>query len=163
MLKRILVLDFDGTVTMSDTTSIIGESVYKLKEVSVAWSHYTNVYERCHIPKPKSFDSNVWDMICEYERESRKCELNSITELEAQSHFKDVIIDDLLQLVKQKIQIRSGLDDLIHRFDDTYILSLNWSKELIHEVTGIPKAKIYCNELLSRDGVRCLLYTSRCV
>ncbi|CAH03069.1 Cto1p [Kluyveromyces lactis] len=152
MLKRILVLDFDGTITTSDTTSIIGQSVYNLKSVPVAWTHYTKIYEECYIPKPENLAPDAWKVVCDYERASRRCELSSINELELQDHFKDVVIKDLLQLVKEKVDIRPGLQELMQQYNKTYVLSLNWSKDLIHDLTGISKSDIYCNELKSRDG-----------
>ncbi|CDO92000.1 unnamed protein product [Kluyveromyces dobzhanskii CBS 2104] len=152
MLRRILVLDFDGTITISDTTSVIGQAVYSLKKLSVAWTHYTKMYEECHVPKPKGLGPDAWDKVCDYERESRACELRSIDELELQNHFEGVVIRDLLQLVKQKVELRPGLHDIMKKYDETFVISLNWSKDLIHDLTAIPKANIFCNDLLSRDN-----------
>ncbi|KAL2709794.1 hypothetical protein KLU848_1544 [Kluyveromyces marxianus] len=153
MLKRILVLDFDGTITTKDTTSLIGESVYRLKDVKVPWNHYTKVYEAHHVPKPRSLGTNPWITVCNYERDAKSCELASINELEAQDHFKDVVIQDLLQVVKPQVQVRPGLREMMGQFHETYIVSLNWSKDLIHDLTGVRKGNIFCNDLISRDNV----------
>lgn len=153
MAGRILVLDFDGTITTTDTTGVIGQTVYQLKKLALPWNHYTSIYEKHYISRPENFNPDAWGVVCDYERRIRTCELSSIDELEAQEHFKDVKIHDLVELASQEVRVRAGLPQLMDRFDITYILSINWSRDLIHEVTGISKNNIFCNDLLSRDGI----------
>lgn len=164
MIKKIIVCDFDETITTKDTVSILGSIPYYLKpDLQPNWEHFINIYSNCSnnirtLPifngARKISNNNFRELFkdeLEYQTKLKIKELSSIVELEKEKIFKGIDKNDIELLI-----IRDQLKSLVRKhclkslslFDEIFIISLNWSKYFISQLTDVPTEYIYCNDLI---------------
>ncbi|QLG71361.1 hypothetical protein HG535_0B04010 [Zygotorulaspora mrakii] len=98
-----------------------------------------------------------------YQQDRRLLEMTSTEEMTKRGLFKGITHSDICRYVEYDPRIgasllRNGFMEFISSLDSSefYIISINWSKEFIHEVVGtsnIEASNIFCNELISQNGI----------
>lgn len=180
-LRNVIISDFDETITNRDTISILGELPYYCKpNLKPEWSHFASTYmqnyqkfkfprRRLPLISPPNIDitsSNFNELFRDelnYQTDARRLEISSTNEMAKYQIFANVTFSDVLQFTTQKLEeerftLRDGFKKFIRSQakDDFYIVSVNWSDEFIEASIGseiISKDHIYCNRLLSVEGV----------
>lgn len=176
-MKNIIIADFDETITVKDTISVLARLPYNTKAgLEPSFQYFTDNYLRRwkelgpmapsrNLPLladcmdgygDKDFRSLFGSEIKyqEYNRQIEKCSTDEMTK----SHiFKDIShpeVDNFARNVSD-VTIREGFRDCIKNAENFYIISVNWSTEFIHSSIGsesLEKSNIYCHNLLSEGN-----------
>ncbi|AET37577.1 Cto1p Ecym_1343 [Eremothecium cymbalariae DBVPG len=152
--RRVLVTDFDDTITTKDTVGIL-QSLSRCKSPPMTYFFEFYLAQPC-----PARDSSVQDLLereLDYQRRARKRGVAALEELERFDYFKDVPVVDVTRLPLEEIE-RPGYREAVGRerglFDDMYVLSLNWSREYIHRFcpAEVPLSHVLCDALLVDEG-----------
>ena len=167
-----LFLDWDGTIALTDTLSIIASIGYAkngLRELP-PWSHFTGAYiadYSAHAAsyKPQKSDRTLVEQELAWLESLVDVERKSIERVEAAGIFASVTTVDVQAAAaqaaeKQEVRLRSGLVELLGALTRTKgsasIISVNWSRTFITEflktadkMTGWrwPIERIWANEI----------------
>ena len=178
-MKTIIISDFDETITRVDTICTIAKLPYLLNpRLKPEWGHFTKTYmDGYHkykyngtrslpllssgvptIISQSNFNKLFADEL-KYQNHNRVVELNSVNEITKQQIFKSISLDQMKTFARDQNHedclLRDGFktfcSSVVKNFEsDFYVLSINWSKEFIHEVIGDRRLKnshIFCNDL----------------
>ena len=160
MLKRPmrLVLDYDGTLTVQDTMSILGTLSKKPK---LSWKEIVNAYMQDYEAWQKQdFSWKNYDRT-EYSswlasRKSIECQ--SALRVQQSGFFKGVTQRDVEGAVDRAfesgaLKLRSGWEDLVQTCPSVEIISVNWSETAIrHALKGSPvPLEVFANEIEGLD------------
>ncbi|CAI4216300.1 unnamed protein product [Parascedosporium putredinis] len=146
-----IVLDFDGTITTSDTIGILGEHAisfhkrHRGDDFSDAWKHilreYSNDYSDyvSNYPVPEeervSFDAEV-----QFLNGLEDLDLVSVTRVEESGIFDgispfDFHADGVAAIRERRVILRPGIAKLLALAADrawpVYVVSVNWSRDFI--------------------------------
>lgn len=154
MPSRVLVCDWDETITVKDTTALMAQTAYINKQGLPAFDRFV----RIHTAAALALGAKNWPRISiadeiAYQRHARPVEMASIDAIERAQIFRGLTH---AQFAAQALQIdlRPGFEAAMVLVKASrcpiYILSVNWSTTLIeatlalHGITGI---EVIANEL----------------
>lgn len=157
----ILVIDWDETATVKDTTSLVAEVAYLRKHPTAAalpFSHYVDLYAvglaryARTAPDRTSLASEL-----QYQEGISDVELSSIRAIENGGVFRGLTAQDLVAPAA-KVVLRQSFLDFVSQLRDTplFILSVNWCRSLIKavlDINGISASGVYANDLEVVDGI----------
>lgn len=153
---RIFVLDFDQTITASDTIAALAATAYRHQNSLPPFAHFSDVYRHHYhyytrlAPRPTSFQQEI-----QYQKGLKSVELASVAEIERLGLFSGVSRASI-RSVASTIDLKPGFRQFLARCRATatpvVILSVNWTSELIRPI--VPHGDIICNEL-QFDGDVC--------
>jgi thiamine phosphate phosphatase / amino-HMP aminohydrolase len=169
-----LHLDWDGTISLTDTLAIVASIGYAKNshKAMPPWSHFSEAYmsdSAAHIAsyKPRKEDRRTLQEEFSWLESLTAIEGASVQRVEAAAIFASVTTEDIQagakdSVTRQEIQLRSGLKELLQRLYETggsaSIISVNWSGEFIKaslrttmaaEGWKSPSIAVYANEIIS--------------
>ncbi|KAF8252761.1 hypothetical protein K440DRAFT_631721 [Wilcoxina mikolae CBS 423.85] len=168
-----LILDFDDTLTTTDTISLLAKAAYTLRpQLSPPWSHFVDAYisdyNQHALSHPKSSRLTLADE-ASYLASLLPVERASIQRIEAAAVFKGLHTTNIAQDAASTVPLRPGFWDLCRPILDSGgavdILSVNWSRAWIQSslrnaVSPEERERfdtdvgIYCNDLVcDPDGI----------
>ncbi|KAF8543635.1 HAD-like domain-containing protein [Trichophaea hybrida] len=168
-----LILDFDDTLTTTDTISLLAKAAYTLSpQLSPPWSHFVDAYisdyNRHALSHPKSSRLTLADEVS-YLASLHPVERVSIQRIEAAGVFKGLHTTNIAKAAASTVPLRPGFWDLCRPILNSGgaidILSVNWSRAWIQSSLRnavLPEERerfdadvgIYCNDLVyDPDGV----------
>lgn len=150
---RVLVMDWDETITRKDTTFLVAQAASG-RNLGPSFSHYTRVYMDAYEKYNSKWGARkTVEEETEYHRGMREVEMSLISALERDGYFKGISRSDIAAQAK-KVELASGFRELVEHVQKNwhplYILSVNWSVTLIEEalrLAKIPGIKVLANEL----------------
>lgn len=181
--RKCFVIDFDETVTVHDTIKNIVQAGIQLNRgnlpSTVTYKNIEDFYVKTYRQlnsKKGSHLPNAWDQhhahrlcnvtlkyINEYNYQSflKPYEDETLQNIVNCDIFKGVSVDALVKTVTPELEIRSGFNSFLGNSSDLlkegllYVLSLNFSKELIcNVVKGLAQSQVYCNYLETSGDVK---------
>lgn len=159
-----IVLDFDDTITDTDTIKYLSEIPYhRTPGLAPPFSHFTATYLtayekfKANVGAPSSFEEEI-----KYQQQLKPVEMSSIAELESHKLFKGITKQDILKQ-SHKVPIKPGFVSFLSlctaKNIPIRILSVNWSKTLILAVLHatnvahhIRDRDIFVNDLQFENG-----------
>ncbi|CCK71595.1 Cto1p KNAG_0H01810 [Huiozyma naganishii CBS 8797] len=166
-MRRVLISDFDETITEEDTIKVLGRLPYKLDpDFEPKWEHFSDNYmegwSRFSVESPQrelplaqlthggitiGNYKRILKSEFDYQHFNRKIELNSTNELTKCNVFQGITLEQMEHFARSclldgTVRIRRGFQELLTtKFDreNFYILSVNWSKEFIGFCVGEDK------------------------
>lgn len=157
-IPRLIVTDWDETITQHDTIALVAEAGYLAKpKFTPKFPYFSQVYMDAYEKYSREFGLPRTDLETEFQFQTglRAVELASINEMERLQLFKDVPVE-LFQQQAQKVVLRPGFLDFLHRGltneVPVVILSINWSKifieaALAHNGVDPSKVMVLVNDL----------------
>jgi len=133
-----LILDFDDTLTTTDTIGLLAKAAYTLRPQSPPWSHFVDAYLADYnhhaLSHPKTSRLTLADEAA-YLASLVPVERASILRIEAAGVFKGLHITDIAKAAASTVPLRPGFWDLCRPILDSGgavdILSVNWSRAWI--------------------------------
>lgn len=162
---KLIVSDFDETVTVGDTIKYVAESAYLAKpQYKPSFDHFTQTYMKAYSEYTKDFgprDSLVKER--EFQTNLKKIEMISINEITSKGLFKDIPVD-IFGKQANKVRLKPGFTDFLALAIDKKIpikiLSINWLKVFIEAVLTLNgfnptehNIEILVNDLVSVNGI----------
>lgn len=157
----ILVLDWDETITIKDTTSLIAHIAETNCPKELPFSYFTEKYMTSLSDFEKLFRTKYGDIDSiekevNFQKQLKNVELESIRRLECHEFFKGVHILKFCEAAKD-IELMSHCSKLLRNWNQpVYILSINWCKPLIEKrlsLEGITNVKVLANNLQLDDDI----------
>lgn len=156
MCARVLVADWDETITTHDTTHLVADAAYSRKPDLPPFSNFTSIY----VNALAAYDSRQQHEACAdfeteltYQKGLKNVEMTSINALEQQGIFLGLKRADFAKQAPH-IPLRAGFVEFAHKLRDLeiplYILSINWSKTMIEatlKLHGIDFFTVVANDL----------------
>lgn len=150
---RVVVMDWDETITKKDTTALVAQTAYRCKSGLIDFSHYTKIYmDAYNMYLAKWLERNTIEQEIEFQRGLKEVEMTLISAIQKDGLFKGLTRSDLAESAKA-VEIQPGFVDFVKKVQgDTplYILSVNWSRTLIESAllrAGITGITVLANEL----------------
>src|SRR4051812_28796434 len=126
-----IVVDFDCTLTINDTLHLIAKSVNNMK----LWERLSEQYVAEHNEYMVRFGSSP-QTISEYLTlidDGGHIERSSIERIAQSRVLSGTTRERLYDMGRHHVQLRPhAMEFLTNHHDDIWILSTNWSKDLIH-------------------------------
>lgn len=158
-LPRLVISDWDETVTVRDTISTVAQVAYSAKpDFPIAFSHYVDIYTKLYVKhvaqwkdEDRQFPTTDLRSEKEFQRDMCKVELSSVRAIEKDGLFKNVPL--------------KAFEDVTVEIDDSFrdvavlcaelgvplvILSINWTELIIKNTLrkhNIPVTDIIVNRL----------------
>lgn len=154
MSNRVLVCDWDETITVEDTTALVVQTAYNNKQNLPAFDTFLRIYSAA----AQAFGAQNWrrtsiDDEITYQRRAHSVEMASIGAIERARIFRGLTLAQFAAQAPQ-VTLRPGFKNAVATVKTTqcpiYIVSINWSKTLIqaalayHGVSGI---EVVANDL----------------
>lgn len=156
----VLVLDWDETVTVRDTTSLIAHIAETNSVKGIPFLYFTksylNSYRRFQERFKKEGDIDTKNKELEFQKQLRTVELESLALLEKSQFFEGV---NMLKFVEAgpSVELQPGTVEFLKRFDGPiYILSINWCKSMIEACLrshSLDHLMVMANDLEVKQGV----------
>lgn len=157
----VLVIDWDETATVKDTTSLVAEMAYLRKRptaAAVSFTHYVDLYavELARYARTAPNRTSLASEL-EYQEGIAEVETYSILAIENDGIFRGLTPADLVAPASEVV-LRQPFLEFVSELRDTplCILSVNWCRSLIKEVLDINEisaAGVYANDLEVVDGI----------
>lgn len=165
MERRVLVADWDETVTVKDTTKLVADVAYKCKSGLPEFSHFSKIYTDALYNYDEQYKAehgarNSLEKEMEYQKGLKAVEMTSISALVQQRIFQSLARVHFAEAAKH-IELRPGFVEFAKKlFEDgtpLYILSINWCRTMIEEtlkVHGVKGFTVLANDLeFDSEGV----------
>lgn len=161
---RVLVADWDETITVKDTTQLVVDAAYSAKTGLPDFSHFTRIYGDARHKydlhymaangKHDAFNEEI-----AYQKGMRLVEMSSISAIVECELFRGLTPDHFKRQASN-VQLRTGFVDfanrVYHEGIPMYVLSINWSKTLIEETLSLHGVKgftVLSNDLEFSNGI----------
>lgn len=157
----ILVLDWDETLTVRDTTGEIAHAAEKCASRKYSFAYFTEKYLASYAAFLDQFqrEHGKIDSVekeIEYQKQLRKVELESIIRLEKYDFFKGIPFITFTDLASH-IELKPGSVEFLKSWKlPVYVLSINWCKSMIETCLkqhGLSDIVVLANDLEHREGV----------
>lgn len=142
MYPSLLVTDWDGTITQSDTISLLADAAYISKpHFTPPFSHYVDIYCSAYAKYQSQFVDahgtvNTLERERLFQRGMHAVEMSSITAIERDGLFRGVKKSQIMEQAGTVV-MRDGAVEFLHQClannVKIIILSLNWSRSFIYE------------------------------
>ncbi|EDO16194.1 hypothetical protein Kpol_1014p12 [Vanderwaltozyma polyspora DSM 70294] len=182
-MVNVIIADFDETITVKDTISIVAKMpyIFKANKNLPEWSFFTDYYLSIYKQNIRNFKrsipivssslpNNIDDYYSSLSNEfnyqkflKANIEELSIDKLTKYNVFKDISVSQVKQFARDPgchDLVRKGFQQFLTNYQHHFnIISINWSKEFISNVIknnceiDIPLQSINCNDLLLDNGV----------
>lgn len=154
MSQKILVADWDETITVSDTTLIIANVAYKHKPGLKPFRDFTRIYLDALAAYNSQFEEGAcadFETEVTYQKGLKNVEMKSIAALVHYKIFQGLTPAQFAEDAG-KIELKLGFLELVEKLDGDhfYILSVNWSRTLIEAVLkfhGVRNFTVLANDL----------------
>lgn len=155
---KLVVTDWDETITQHDTISLVAEAAYIAKPTfSPKFDYFSQVYLDAYAKYSKAFGGPREDLQAEIKFQSglQQVELSSISEMERLLLFRDVP-EKLFHQQAEKVALRPGFLEFLRSALDkdipVVVLSINWSRVFIEAALAFhgvdtSKLRILVNDL----------------
>ncbi|KAI8579349.1 hypothetical protein K450DRAFT_242851 [Umbelopsis ramanniana AG] len=160
--RPLIVVDFDETITIKDTISILAHFSYarNLPTDIPPWSHFTTAYMKDY-GRLKS--ANAARQITSLEDKTEQLaslkpvELASLDRVSKAGVFARLTKEEIQAGAKELVQVRDHAQQvLLSNIENVFILSVNWSKDWIlgalKPLPLLPSA-ILSNDLVFNEGI----------
>ncbi|KAK9383733.1 HAD-like domain-containing protein [Kockiozyma suomiensis] len=170
MHDYILLVDFDETITVTDTLSFVAAAGYETNSISQPWAEFGNAYMADYNKfteqyKPESRTSIASELAALEAVES--VELASVANVERSGLFKGVTHAALTKQA-QNVQVRPGVSQVLQLcarskgVNTVSIISVNWSSlficEVLKQTCGVSASA--ANKTSSDDAVDVTVYSN---
>lgn len=152
MSNRVLVCDWDETITVKDTTGLVAQTAYTHKHGLPAFDKFIQIYSAAS----RDFGAHKWlrdsiDDEIAYQRRARSVEMASIGAIERAGIFLGLTLAQFAAQAPQ-VELRPGFKTFVEENAPypIYIVSVNWSKTLIEATLahyGISGIEVVANDL----------------
>lgn len=155
--RRVLVADWDETITTNDTTMLVADTAYRHKQDLPPFSHFTGIYldalSKFNAHHQAAHGATSLQLEIDYQMGLRTVELTSINALVHQRIFSGL---KSLQFAEAatRIKLRPGFVEFANKLNQQgipmYILSINWCKTMIEEslrLNGVSGVTVLANDL----------------
>lgn len=150
---RVVVMDWDETITKRDTTALVAQTAYRCKSGLTDFSHYTKIYmDVYNMYLAKWLERNNLEQETEFQRGLKEVEMALISAIERDGVFKGVTRADFAESANA-VEIQPGFVEFVKKIQNEspmYILSVNWSRTLIEAAlqrAGVTGITVLANEL----------------
>lgn len=153
MSQKILVADWDETITVSDTTSTIANVAYKHKPGLRPFQDFTRIYLDALAAYTSQFEEGacaVFETELMYQKGLKNVDMTSIAALVHSGIFQG-LTPALFAEEAGEIELKPGFLEFVEKLggEHFYILSISWSRTLIEAVLkfhGIQNFTVLANE-----------------
>ncbi|TPX32973.1 hypothetical protein SmJEL517_g04012 [Synchytrium microbalum] len=150
-----LLMDFDETITIKDSTSHISHLAYANDPTrSPLWSHFTSYYYEDWERQANSSETRNASTLEAYLTSFRHVEEASIARINDSKVLRDIERHDLSDGVDNASLVQPFFYDFLDAYKHAHpetknikIVSLNWSKDLVSGVSGVPNENVISNDL----------------
>lgn len=150
---RVVVMDWDETITTKDTTELVAQTAYRHKTGLTDFSHYSKIYLDAYEEYlAKWLERKTIDEEIAYQKGMRDVEMSLISAIENDGLFKGLTRCDFVQSALG-VEIKDGFTDFVSKAQKLhallYILSVNWSRTLIETAllqAGVSGINVLANE-----------------
>lgn len=159
-MPRVLVTDWDETVTVKDTTLLVAQAAYRHKKGLPEFSNFTKIYLEAYAKfneKNNGIRNTVAKEI-EFQQCMKAVEMTSISAIEECSIFEGLTLLQFAELAGE-VQIRPHFMAFARNITSAgvpvYILSVNWSRTLIEATLalhGVSGVKVLANDFQVHEG-----------
>ncbi|KAI9279035.1 hypothetical protein BC943DRAFT_332067 [Umbelopsis sp. AD052] len=160
--RPLIVVDFDETVTVKDTISILARFSYarNLPNDIPPWSHFTTAYMKDY-GRLKSANSARQITTLEDKTEQlaalKPVELASLDRVSKAGVFARLTKQEIQAGAKEMVQVRDHAQQvLLSNIENVFILSVNWSKDwILGALKPLPflPSSILSNDLVFDQGI----------
>jgi 2-hydroxy-3-keto-5-methylthiopentenyl-1-phosphate phosphatase len=166
MAIKVVISDWDETITAKDTLSLVGHAAYHAKpSFEPSWQYFTDQYINDYnkfVSSRTDKDAKsrtTLDQEARYLSDLREVELRSVARVETSNLFQGVPLDEVRaqsKLVEMRDGFWEALQDLLDQGITFIIVSVNWSQAFIEQVFidhgyRPDQIKIYANEIETDD------------
>lgn len=142
-----IVLDFDGTITINDTTTTLGKYAVSKNGGSTDWDYIVKAYNLAHENhvseySPRAADRTRVEEELAFLNSRHSVELGSLNRVEQARLFRNISPDDLYQFGQSAVEtgvvsIRRGFRELRTRPPGRVaVVSVNWSADFVRGCCG---------------------------
>lgn len=157
----VLVLDWDETITVKDTTALIARVAELHSPKSLPFLYFTERYLLSYNEFGTRFTDtygsiDTIEKEVAFQQQLKEVEMLSVKRLEDFEFFKGVKTTEFVNAAKE-IEIRPDCIEFLREWQSPiYILSINWCKSMIEAcltALGLEHVEVIANELGSENGI----------
>lgn len=161
LASPVLVLDWDETITVMDTTALIATVAEKNSPRSLKFLYFTEKYLLSFSDFSREFAKthgpiDTIEMEIMYQKQLKEVEMLSVKRLEDFKFFEGISITEF-QNVASEIEMNSDCVQFLKNWQGhIYILSINWCKAMIQArliTVGLGNIVVLANELETEQGI----------